>query len=68
MIASDWTKHEQPSLIQLDIKPQKIKPAVIEGKSVSIGELNIVPKTKPKVAAVTPMLIVNQNGPITDLR
>ena len=54
--------------MQLDIKPQKIKPAVIDGKSFSIGALKIVPKTKPKVAAVTPILIVNQNGPITDLR
>ena len=67
MIASLLTKHEQPSLIQPDIKPQKIKPAVIEGKSVSIGALNRVPKTKPKVAAVIPILMVSQNGPIIDL-
>ena len=56
-------KPKQPSVMMLDIKPQRIKPVARNGRNSAMGEWKIDPNTTPMVPIITPMLIVSQKGP-----
>jgi hypothetical protein len=63
MIFSAPIKPEQPSVRTEEMKPHRINPIDRNGKKSVIGVLKIPPNTKPIVPIITPILMVNQNGP-----
>jgi hypothetical protein len=68
IIPSEEMKHNDNSMIVLDIKVQRTKPTARCGKNVSIGDLKSAPKIVPIAPIIITMLIDNQKAPILERR